>query len=126
MSHANSAFAVGPTRLTNIANQRVKECNRLRVTVEQLRACGFGASELDDGVHIDGQPDATSAGDATAAAAQPSASSLSAAAAAAALIACHDDHRIAMSFAVVGAVRPRVVITDKLASYSSAKREVEL
>ena len=43
------------TEITNIANQRVKECDRLAATVAGLNACGIEASELKDGIRIIGR-----------------------------------------------------------------------
>ncbi len=47
---ALAAVAEGCTRITNIANQRVKECNRIAVMVQQLRKCGVRTDELPDGI----------------------------------------------------------------------------
>lgn len=80
------------TRITGIANQRVKECNRIAAMVQELGKCGVHCSELEDGIKINGRPASELHG---------------------AVIDCHDDHRIAMSFAVFGSVVPGVVIDDK-------------
>ena len=37
---ALAAVAEGTTRITNIANQRVKECNRIAAMVTELTKCG--------------------------------------------------------------------------------------
>ena len=47
---AVAAFATGTTRISNIANQRVKECNRLQVMVEELNKCGVVARETETGM----------------------------------------------------------------------------
>ncbi|KAJ1658541.1 3-dehydroquinate dehydratase (3-dehydroquinase) [Dispira simplex] len=76
----------GPiTRITGIANQRVKECNRIAVMVEELGKFGVQASELPDGIQILGQQldILRSSGEG---------------------VDCHDDHRVAMSFSVLGCV----------------------
>ncbi|OQR86371.1 pentafunctional AROM polypeptide [Achlya hypogyna] len=91
-----AAAATGTTRITGIANQRVKECNRIEVMVHELTKCGVRAGELPDGIWIQGLGGATPFFPQTPA-----------------KIACHNDHRIAMSFAVLGAVWPNIVITDK-------------
>lgn len=80
------------TRITGIANQRVKECNRIAAMVQELGKCGVHCSELEDGIEINGRPANELHG---------------------AVIDCHDDHRIAMSFAVLGSVVPGIVIDDK-------------
>lgn len=92
---AVAAVAKGRTRIVGIANQRVKECDRIAATVAGLRACGVEATELPDGIEIVGRT-------------FEDPSNL-----ARALIPCHKDHRIAMSFAVLGCVRPGVVLLDK-------------
>ena len=51
---AVAVFATGTTRLTNVANQRVKECNRLAVMVSELTRCGVQARELPTGIEIVG------------------------------------------------------------------------
>lgn len=89
---ALAAVARGTTRLYNIANQRVKECNRLAAMVTELAKCGVTARELSDGIEIEGR---------AAAELRP------------ASVACYSDHRIAMSFAVLGCRVPGIVITDK-------------
>ncbi|TPX34464.1 hypothetical protein SmJEL517_g02883 [Synchytrium microbalum] len=70
------------TRITGIANQRVKECNRIAAMVEQLAEFGVDASELPDGIEIHGK-------DRTLLHAPKSG------------VKCYDDHRIAMSFSVL-------------------------
>jgi pentafunctional AROM polypeptide len=49
---AVAAVASGRTRITGIANQRVKECNRIAATVAELRKLGVEAGELPDGIEI--------------------------------------------------------------------------
>jgi pentafunctional AROM polypeptide len=86
----------GTSKIFNIANQRVKECDRIAATVAELTKCGVVARELPDGIEIDGQsglPDALSAGTAE--------------------IFCYKDHRIAMSFAVLGTVWKNINVMDK-------------
>lgn len=91
---AVAAFAHGTTRIVNIANQRVKECDRIAATVSGLRAVGIDARELPTGVEIVGcSNDASRLHGAT--------------------IQCHDDHRLAMSFSIVGSRVPNVVLDEK-------------
>ena len=75
-----AAIAKGTTRITGIANQRVKECNRIAAMVAELAKCGITARELPDGIEIEGAKEKLHG----------------------ATIHCYDDHRIAMSFAVLG------------------------
>ena len=81
------ACAQGSSVLKNAAELRVKECDRIKVTCEGLRACGIKARELQDGWQIEG-------GEANAAIITP----------------C-GDHRIAMSFAILG-LRSGMIIED--------------
>jgi pentafunctional AROM polypeptide len=91
---ALAAVADGTTNITGIANQRVKECNRIEVMVTGLRQLGVECGELPDGIWIKGTAGKTDH-------------------LKKAFIACHNDHRIAMSFAVLGSVVKDVIITDK-------------
>ena len=72
------ACANGKSELRNAAELRVKECDRISVTINALKACGIEAGEYDDGFWVVGS--------------KPNR----------ALIDSHGDHRIAMSFAVLG------------------------
>jgi 3-phosphoshikimate 1-carboxyvinyltransferase len=75
-----SAFAEGQTRIRNVAHLRVKESDRLKVVALELSKLGVPARELPDGLVIEGGH------------ARPPESPIEA----------HDDHRIAMAFAVAG------------------------
>eukprot|EP00040_Diaphanoeca_grandis_P012819 m.64838 g.64838 ORF g.64838 m.64838 type:complete len:1825 (-) comp23482_c0_seq2:292-5766(-) len=86
----------GTSRITNIANQRVKECDRIAAMATELAKCGVVAREQPDGIEIDGQasiPSQLVNGFAD--------------------IFCYKDHRIAMSFGVLGSVWPNIHIMDK-------------
>lgn len=93
-----AAVTSGPTdnitRITGIANQRVKECNRIAAMVHELTKFGVVASELPDGIQITGRPikdlKAPKEG-----------------------VHCYDDHRIAMSFAVLASVVPHGTIVQE-------------
>ncbi|WFD19787.1 hypothetical protein MCAP1_002023 [Malassezia caprae] len=74
------------TKITGIANQRVKECDRLRATVTELAKFGVQAHEHDDGIVVYGRAVTELA--------------------ASAPVACYDDHRIAMAFSVLASVVP--------------------
>ncbi|KAI7903655.1 EPSP synthase-domain-containing protein [Cokeromyces recurvatus] len=83
------------TRIHGIANQRVKECNRIAAMVHELTKFGVQASELPDGIQIHGKAikdlKAPKEG-----------------------VHTYDDHRIAMSFSVLSTVVPQgTIITDK-------------
>jgi pentafunctional AROM polypeptide len=49
-----AAVADGTSRITGIANQRVKECNRIAAMVSEFKKVGIVSRELEDGLEIDG------------------------------------------------------------------------
>ena len=78
------------TRIYGIANQRVKECNRIQAMEDELAKFGVTCRQFDDGIEVDGKAyelEAPKAG-----------------------IHCYDDHRVAMSFAVLSLVAPAPVL----------------
>jgi 3-phosphoshikimate 1-carboxyvinyltransferase len=81
-----AALAQGETRIVNVANLRIKESNRLAALVAELRRVGIEAEELADGIRIQGG--APHGAD----------------------IETYADHRIAMSFAILGARVPGIRI----------------
>ena len=83
-----AAFASGPTRLTNIANLRIKETDRLLALETELRKLGAGAVATADSLTI--EPGRLHG----------------------AQIDTYDDHRMAMSFALAGLRVPGVAIRD--------------
>ncbi|KAI9765167.1 MAG: 3-dehydroquinate dehydratase (3-dehydroquinase) [Geoglossum simile] len=92
-----AAFAQGregqnTTRIVGIANQRVKECNRITAMKDQLAKFGVICRELEDGIEIDGRNslDHPHSG-----------------------IHCYDDHRVAMSFSVLALVAPNSVLIEE-------------
>jgi 3-phosphoshikimate 1-carboxyvinyltransferase len=77
-----AALAQGETRIVNVANLRIKESDRLAALVTELRRIGIEAEELPDGLRIQGgKPHGAD-------------------------IETYADHRMAMSFAVLGARVP--------------------
>lgn len=84
-----AACAEGETRITDAAELRVKESDRIATVVSNLRRIGGAADELPDGLVIAGH-----------------AMSLRGA------VLTHADHRIAMAFGVLGAMRGNDVILD--------------
>lgn len=83
------------TKITGIANQRVKECNRIEAMIHELYKFGIKTTELPDGIEIHGNPISSLQ--------SPHGGVL-----------CYDDHRIAMSFAVLASVCPKpVLLQDK-------------
>jgi 3-phosphoshikimate 1-carboxyvinyltransferase len=85
---AIAPLAVGPTRIRNVANIRIKETDRLAATVTELRRLGQQVTHGDDWLSITPAPVTP------------------------AVVHCYDDHRIAMSFAILGAAAGGVTIED--------------
>jgi len=104
-----AAVANGRTRILGIANQRVKECNRIRAMIEQLGGffsaaftfdtnlvlAKFGVKtvELPDGLEIIGKP------------IENFNTGIS--------VHCYDDHRVAMAFSVLATVVGETVVEEK-------------
>lgn len=84
---AQSSRANSTTRIVGIANQRVKECNRIKAMKDELAKFGVTCRELPDGIEVDGIHYASLS--------QPRGG-----------VGCYDDHRVAMSFSVLGTVCP--------------------
>jgi 3-phosphoshikimate 1-carboxyvinyltransferase len=83
------AFADGPVEVTGVGFIRGKETDRIAASVAELRRIGVDADETDDGFVV--RPGATPHG---------------------AVIQTYDDHRMAMSFALVGLVVPGISVAD--------------
>jgi 3-phosphoshikimate 1-carboxyvinyltransferase len=81
-------FAVGPTRITGIGFIRHKETDRVGNVVKELTKLGISATEQEDGYTIEpGRPHAGS-------------------------VETYDDHRMAMSFALLGLKQPGIQIEN--------------
>jgi 3-phosphoshikimate 1-carboxyvinyltransferase len=88
-----AAFAHGETRIVGAAELRMKESDRIAQMVEGLRACGVDAEELPDGLAVRGHGPRSVRGGAQ--------------------VRSHDDHRVAMSFLVLGmASKDPVIVED--------------
>ncbi|HUW33416.1 MAG TPA: 3-phosphoshikimate 1-carboxyvinyltransferase [Planctomycetota bacterium] len=85
---AVAVFAEGPTRIFNVANMRLKETDRIAALAAELRRIGQDVTELSDGIVIEPRP------------VRP------------AVVRTYDDHRMAMSFAVIGLRAPGIVIEN--------------
>jgi 3-phosphoshikimate 1-carboxyvinyltransferase len=83
---AVACFASGPTRIYNVAHIRHKETDRIRAMATELRKLGVRVEEADDGLTIHPQPLHS------------------------AVLDTYNDHRMAMSLALVGLRVPGVVI----------------
>ncbi len=75
------------TRIVGIANQRVKECDRIAAMKDQLAKFGVVCQEHSDGIEIRGQSYTDLQ--------QPKDG-----------VFCYDDHRVAMSFSILALVAP--------------------
>lgn len=85
---AVAIFADGPTTIRHIAHVRHKETDRIGALATELRRLGQGVEEFEDGLRIDPRPVAP------------------------ARVETYDDHRMAMSLALVGLRVPGIVIAD--------------
>jgi 3-phosphoshikimate 1-carboxyvinyltransferase len=85
---AVALFAAGPTRIRNVAHIRHKETDRIAAVAHELRRLGQSVEEHDDGLTIVPAP------------IRP------------ATIATYDDHRMAMSFALIGLKAQGIRIAD--------------
>lgn len=85
-----AASATGTTVIRGAAELRVKESDRIAVTVANLRALGVAAEELPDGLRVTGNQ-------------QPLRGR----------ILTHDDHRIAMAFGVLAARPGNAIVIDR-------------
>lgn len=81
-------FASGPTRIYNVKHMRFKETDRITALVTELRRLGLQVDETEDGLTIHPGP------------MNP------------ATIATYNDHRMAMSFALIGLRTPGIFIAD--------------
>ncbi len=85
---AIAPLADGPVTIRNVAHIRHKETDRISAVVTELRRLGVEVSERDDGLTIQPGP------------VNP------------ATIETYDDHRMAMSFAILGCAIPDITIRD--------------
>ncbi len=86
---AVAAFADGQTRLRNIGNLRFKECDRIDMTADELRKTGVEVRTGPDEMLIQGGGTLVPA-----------------------IIDPHNDHRMAMSFALIGLRQPGIRIAN--------------
>lgn len=87
---AIAPLAASPVEIVNVANLRVKESDRLATVTSELRALGATVEERPDGLLI--QPGWNDAP---------------------AIVETHNDHRIAMAFAIAGLARGSVTIAKE-------------
>ncbi|KAE8252120.1 hypothetical protein A4X13_0g3704 [Tilletia indica] len=85
-----SSSGATSTRITGIANQRVKECNRITAMRDQLAKFGVKTDEFEDGMEVWGlAPSALLPADKVGG------------------IHCYDDHRVAMAFSILAVATPQ-------------------
>ncbi|KAG9250797.1 Shikimate dehydrogenase [Emericellopsis atlantica] len=89
-----AAVASGTTQITGIANQRVKECNRIAAMKDQLAKFAVQCNELEDGIQIVGRPISDLQ--------KPSSQ-----------VYCYDDHRVAMCFSVLSVAVPEITTVSE-------------
>lgn len=87
---AVALFAQGKTTIRNVAHLRLKESDRLKVVAAEWKRLGARVEELSDGLIIEGGRPLKGT-----------------------VVDPHDDHRIAMSLAVVGLKVPRLMIANE-------------
>jgi len=87
-----SAFAKGETCMLGLHELRIKESDRLAAVARGLKANGVSCEEGEDWLKVTGRPDGKGLGGAT--------------------VATHLDHRIAMSFLVMGLASEKPVTVD--------------
>ncbi len=87
---AVAPFADSPTTITGIGHIRYQECNRIQAIVTELTRLGVRCEELDDGVRI--YPGEIHGG----------------------TVKTYEDHRVAMSFSLIGLRVPGIVIDDPM------------
>jgi len=85
---AVAPFAVGPTTIRNVAHMRHKETDRVAAVATELRRLGQTIEEFPDGLRITPAPIIP------------------------ATVATYDDHRMAMSFSLVGLRAPGIFIAN--------------
>lgn len=98
-----AAFATGMTTMNGLDELRVKESDRLSAIVAGLKANGVTVEELADGMTVTGQGGVKGGGN----------------------VATHMDHRIAMSFLVMGMASDAPVIVDDVTMIATSFPEFE-
>lgn len=94
-----AACATGKSTMRGLSELRVKESDRLAAVIEGLRACGVEATESGDNLIVYGKGGAPRGG---------------------ATITTHYDHRIAMSFLVLGMVTAEPVRVDDVRAIATS------
>ena len=90
---AVAAFAKGETTISNVAHLRIKECDRLSSPSAELAKAGVVSEVLEDGLRVIGNREAIAASEGT-------------------VFCTYNDHRMAMSLAVLGFAGVDVQVDD--------------
>jgi 3-phosphoshikimate 1-carboxyvinyltransferase len=98
-----ASFANGKTTMSGLEELRVKESDRLSAIVAGLKANGVMVEELPDGMIVTGQSSVKGGG----------------------TVATHMDHRIAMSFLVMGLASQAPVTVDDVSMIATSFPEFE-
>lgn len=91
--NGSTSTARPSTRITGIANQRVKECNRIRAMMDELAKFGVDTKEHGDGLEIFGVDYRQLRANVR--------------------VHCYDDHRVAMAFSVLASLAPGAILEEK-------------
>ncbi len=83
-----AAQASSPVTVTNIANLRIKECDRIAACCNELKRLGIKVDEGEDWLRV--YPGTLSAAE----------------------VECYDDHRVAMAFSLLGLIQPGITVAD--------------
>jgi 3-phosphoshikimate 1-carboxyvinyltransferase len=100
-----AAFRKGTVTVNGAANLRLKECDRLAVITSELKKAGIDIREHEDGVIVRGK---VASGQKSVVSTDHSSLTTDHSV----VLDPHDDHRMAMAFAVLGSVRPGIRITN--------------
>ncbi|KAJ1022561.1 hypothetical protein NDA16_003550 [Ustilago loliicola] len=92
-ANGSTSTARPSTRITGIANQRVKECNRIRAMMDELAKFGVDTKEHEDGLEIFGIDHRQLRANVR--------------------VHCYDDHRVAMAFSVLASLAPGAILEEK-------------
>lgn len=92
-ANGSTSTARPSTRITGIANQRVKECNRIRAMMDELAKFGVDTKEHENGLEIFGIDYRQLRANAR--------------------VHCYDDHRVAMAFSVLASLAPGAILEEK-------------
>ncbi|PWY98341.1 putative ARO1-Pentafunctional AROM polypeptide [Testicularia cyperi] len=93
LANGSTSTSRPSTRITGIANQRVKECNRIRAMMDELAKFGVDTKEHDDGLEVFGIDYRQLRSNVR--------------------VHCYDDHRVAMAFSVLASIAPHAILEEK-------------